>query len=172
MPDAANLDRVIARKRGRTGLFVGFHQRADAGKNAEHIGSRRALREVVARRFEDEVDLLTRRVRLQHRLRNSRVGGAYQRVAVPRDGEHHAPIARVRHHDRSITGQKLPRQHDVHTLARRDDRLRCPIVHPAQLIAKRAGCVDDRAGAKRVRRAAFLVAKAEAVDETAAVFRE
>ena len=80
---------------------AGFDQRPDAGEDAEHIGARRRLGEVAARGLEDELDLLVERARLERRLGDRRVGRADQRVAVPGNREHHAAVARVRHHDRA-----------------------------------------------------------------------
>ena len=67
-----------------------------------------------------------------------RVGRADQRVPVPRDGEHHAAVARVRHHDGAVAGQERLREHEVDALARRDQRRRVGLGQPAHAVGERA----------------------------------
>ena len=117
-------DGVVARERRGVAALAGAHQRPDAREHAEHVGARRLPVQVERRGLQDELDLLLQRHRLQRGLRNRRVGGAHHRVAVPRDGEHHAPVAGVRHHDGVVAGQERSVEHQVDALAGRDHRLR------------------------------------------------
>ena len=74
---------------------------------------------------------------------NRRVGGADQRVAVPGDGEHHAAVARVRHHDGAPARQERPVEHEVDALARRDHRRGRRIGQAAHAVREGARRVDD-----------------------------
>ena len=71
-----------------------------------------------------------------------RVGGADERVAVPRDREHHAAVAGVRHHDGALAGEKRRVEDEMHALAGRDGGLGRGVGHAAHGVAERAGGVD------------------------------
>jgi len=99
-----DMDRVVARQRSRGCGAAAANQRANAHRDAQHIRPRRGAVQILSGRLQNEGDLLVHGARLERRFRDGCVGGSDQRVPVPRDGEHHASIARVRHHDGALTG--------------------------------------------------------------------
>ena len=99
-----DMDGVIAGKsrclaRIRSG---GFHQRANANVHAKDVLPARWPAEIAFRRFEDEFDLLLHGQRIVGGLVDGGVGGADDGVAMPGNGEEHAAIAGMRHHDGRI----------------------------------------------------------------------
>src|SRR6185437_17108061 len=99
-----DMNGVIARKSGclarvRSG---GFHQRANANIDAEDILAARWTAEIALRCLEDEVDLLLHGQWIVRGPVDGSVGGADHSMTVPGDGEEHAAIAGVRHHDGGV----------------------------------------------------------------------
>ena len=114
-------DGVIAReRRGASGIAL-LDQRADTGEDAEHVGARGRLGEVERGGLQDKVDLLLHRDGFERGLRHRRIGGADNGVAMPRDGEHDAAVAGVRHHDGVIARQEPAVENQVDALAGSDD---------------------------------------------------
>ena len=66
-----DVNRVVARQRRGQLAVAALDERADADEHAQHVGSGRRLEQVPAGRFEDELDLLLQRPRLQRRRRQS-----------------------------------------------------------------------------------------------------
>ena len=75
------------------------------------------------RMFQKKFHFFGVRLRFERRLRNWRVGCADEHTVVPWDREHHTAIARARHHERGVAGQKAAVEHNMRALARSDHRL-------------------------------------------------
>src|SRR5215472_6237757 len=99
------------------------HQRTDTRKHAEHIVTRRWLREVLAGGCEDKLDLLLDGDRLQTCLCDRCVCRANEYMTMPGNCEQDAPVAGVRHHDGAVAGQKLGAENQVDTLTGSGQRL-------------------------------------------------
>ena len=111
------------------------------------------------------------RPRLERWRRNRRVGGADERVTVPRNREHHAAVRRVRHHDRRVGRQKGVVEHQMNALARRDQRLRVGLGQPAHRVGECAGRIDDHARRDRPLAPGLLIGRDDAVDEAVGALR-
>ena len=167
-----DVDGVIARQRCRQPAVAALDQRPDADEDAEHVGTRRRLVQVPARGLEDEVDLPVERPWLEGGRVDRRVGRTDQRVLVPRDGEHHAPVARVRHHDRAVARQERPIEHEMDALARRDQRRRVRLGEMADAVTERAGGVDHHRRVDLERVTGFEIASHETVNEAVDALRD
>ena len=124
-----------------------------------------------AGRLQNELDLLLHGATgSSERRGDRRIGGADQRMAMPGNGEHHAAIAGVRHHDGAIAGQKRAVEHQVHSLARRDHRRSRSDPPAGGRIAEGAGRIDHDLGhsAEALRRVSTSCAD-HAVHETLAI---
>jgi hypothetical protein len=78
------------------------HQRAYPDEDAQHIGAARSSVEIASRGLQDEIDLFREWAGLERRIRNRCIGRAHQGMTVPRNGEHHPAIGRVRNHDGAV----------------------------------------------------------------------
>src|SRR4051812_19158945 len=89
---------------------------------------------------------------------------------MPGDGEHHAPIAGVRNHDRALAWEECPVEDQVHTLAGSDNWLDRSVSLVTQVIAKGTGGVDHyfRAGLELL--AGFCVTKPDSINESLRIF--
>ena len=76
---------------------------------------------------------------------------------MPGDGEHHAAVAGVRHHDGVIARQKLAGKHQVNALAGGDHRFRLRIRHATDVVGEGSGGVDDDLGVDLELAAAFEI---------------
>jgi len=96
--------------------------------------------------FQDVVDLFLRGVGFTLRERQGvvKVGGADEAHPFPGDGEHGAAVAGVQQCDRVRQVQALARKHQVRTA--QFTQARGSVNAGANLIAPRAGGVDDHAG--------------------------
>ena len=120
-PALINVDGMIPRERRRIAALARFRQRTNSGEDAEDVGSGRFLLQVKTRGFQHEFDFLIEGDGFQRCLFHRRIGRADQRVAMPGNGEHDAPIFGVRHQDGIVARQKRAVQHQMRALARRDE---------------------------------------------------
>ena len=120
--------------------------------------------------MQDEFDFLIERQRFKRGVFNGRIGGADQRVAVPRNGKHDAPIAGVGHHDRVVAGQKFALENQMDSLAGRDDVGRVGIGHLADGVSECARRIDDDGRVEVERDSGFDIDDGGAVDEAVSPF--
>ena len=143
---------------------AGAAQGADAREDAQDVGARRLLFQVQRGGLQDELDLLLEGDGLQRRFVDGRVGGADERVAMPRDREHHAAVAGVRDHDGALGRQETThRRRDARpgwarwqarragSAMRRTVSLNGPggVDHDARGGFELFACFDDRGSARR-----------------------
>ena len=154
---------VITRKSRGVVRSAGLDQRSNASEHAQNIIAGRRLVQIFTGSYQNELDLFFHRRRVQCCFRDWRIGSSNECMTVPRNCEHDPAIARTRHHDRRVAGEKRPVQHQVNPLARRDYRLGLRIVDLANRIAERAGRVDHAPRADLVRPIRFQIAIADAL---------
>ena len=99
------------------------HERSHAGERGEHIVPSGHALEIAAGVVQDEADFLFGRLRVFLGSRSRNVGGANQRMTVPRNHKQHPPIVGVRHHDGRIAWLEGTVEHHMHPLRRLDHRL-------------------------------------------------
>ncbi len=127
--------------------------------------------QVAAGVAEQELDLLRQRPRLERDGGDRRVGGADDHPSQPGHGEEHPPVVGVRHQHRAVAGQETPVEHQVHSLAGRQQRLGARLVEAAHRVGEDAGGVDHHPRRDLERLAALLVARRHAGDQPMGAMR-
>ena len=141
-----DLDGVIARECGGGVDLAGFDERPDTGEHTEDVGAGRTSGEITACGFEDEVDFVIQRPRLEGGGRDGRVGGPDHDVVPPRNGKHHAAVAGVGHHDCRGPGEEAALEHEVHSLAGRDHGQGPGVIGTAEFVAECTRGIDHASG--------------------------
>ncbi len=93
-------------------------------------------------------------------------------MAVPGNGEEHAAVAGVRHHDGGVAQQKRTLEDQVNTLAGLDHSAGMRIGEAAYLVSKDAGGVDHHVGLRGELPATFAVQSDDSIHEAILVLRD
>src|SRR5271170_5997832 len=93
-------------------------------------------------------------------------------MSMPGNGEHHAAIAGMRHHDGRVAFEERLLENKMNALARFNHVCSLRIGHMTDAVSKHAGSIDHDTRLDTVLVAAFIIASDYAVDIALFVFEE
>jgi len=161
----ADRDRVVARERRRAAAAsAAFHQRTQAGKDAEDVGFGGIGGEILAGMLQHKPAFLIERARFEAVDGPRSIGGADDDFAMPRYGKKHAAVGRLGNHQRRCAGQEPLGENQMNALADLDHRRRPGLVLAPQLVDEDSRGVNHRLGREVEDFAGFAVAGAHAAD--------